>query len=209
MASKFQSGLPHFGLRDFFFYLLPGAVALGSLELVFKLKTAVAPGLGSIEASAIAVIFAYYLGHVIYPLAYIPRLALRLINVLRMPKDEKNEEKPRWYDGLVSKYRKNRELEVAFAKDHMLVVEQHPAFYNTVAFRDRSLARFSSGMIFPTLLVAYALDGKISASSEEVWAAAIIAAAGFWCRFLHYNRRYKTEVSRCSVYPRPKDSADD
>jgi len=64
MSTIPESRTPHFGLRDFLFYLVPGFVVLSALALLAGIDRQTLADFSSLGASITAIILAYVLGQV-------------------------------------------------------------------------------------------------------------------------------------------------
>jgi hypothetical protein len=71
--SDLDSRTPHFGLRDFLFYLVPGGVTLAAV-LAFSMETwrDEFTNLG-VGAALVGLLGAYFLGQLVYPVTYLLR----------------------------------------------------------------------------------------------------------------------------------------
>jgi hypothetical protein len=179
VESEYHGRTPNFGLRDFLFYLIPGGVILASLVILVYPEPDILENWTGLNAAIAGILLAYFFGQATYPLVYIIRPHTRRVSALR---DFPNED------------------DTEFARQHFHLIEQHSVFYDTVVFRDRSLARFSLAMVFPTVLFTASILRVIYASSLCIVGAVVVigglAVYGFWLRHVHYERRYRMEVMR-------------
>lgn len=65
-----QVASPHLGLRDFLFYLVPGAIVVLAAILALQVGGDVAEKWDSLGGSLAAVLISYAIGHAVYPIAY-------------------------------------------------------------------------------------------------------------------------------------------
>ena len=177
MESEYRGRAPSFELRDFLFYLIPGAAILSSLLAIVRPEPSLVKDLGFSGALA-AIFLSYFFGQIVYPLTYLLRWLLAPADLAKEDSEE-------------------------FAAPHFRLIEQHPVFYTVVVFRDRSFARFSLAMVFPTALFGSFLGVALLACNPWLGSSAIalgfVAAAGFCIRYRHYERRYRTEVLRAEL----------
>ena len=184
MTAELESRTPHFGLRDFLFYLIPGGVVLMGIILMIQISEEHLKCLGDIGGAIIGLFLAYTLGQIIYPLTNILRRGL-------CP------------NGHWKKYPHK------FAKKHMFAIENHPLYYSTVLFRDRSFARFSLAMVCPMLFIGISFFVFLKSISLH-WALfslilAIISAGAFTLRYRRYEKRYRLGVLMCTKVGWKKD----
>ncbi|GEM_PF-5536044 len=182
MSSELESRTPHFGLRDFLFYLVPGGVTLLAAAVVAGVTPADVRDWGGVGGSIVGLFVAYSLGQVLYPLTYVFRRA-RLFRWRFAPRGSWSDEP------------------LEFAHDHLKALEQHPAYYSAVIFRDRSFARFALAMLVPSILLGVAVAVRTWSLSPLIRIIAllvgVLAAAGFYLRFRKYDLRYHREVLLC------------
>lgn len=176
MANTSEYRTPQFGLRDFLFYLVPGGIVLVSILVFFGIEDTKVHEFGELSKSLFTILLAYFLGQVIYPITYPLRKLFR-------PSGE-------WE-------KIDRDV---FAKAHMRIIEELPAFYVVLVFRDRSFARFASAMVFPTIALAGSftirLWGPFQILAIAVAIIGVISAICFVLRFRHYDRRYRNHIVR-------------
>jgi hypothetical protein len=176
MKDELDSRTPQFGLRDFLFYLVPGGITLAAACVAGGVRLTDVKEWGSVGESIVGLLFAYFLGQVMYPVTYPLRTWLAPKAVWVTPPAE-------------------------FAKLHLQALEQHSGYYVGVIFRDRSFARFALAMVFPTLLFGLSLANRMLPTSKSgarfLLAVTIAAAYGFIVRYRKYETRYHLEVLMC------------
>lgn len=176
-----ESKTPHFGLRDFLFYLVPGGVTLAAFLLVFGSSFIKVEQFGKVSTSIFAILAAYFLGQVMYGATYILRNHL--------PKDKS------WWE----------EDTPIFRDAYMWVIEKHTTYHVAEIFRYRNFARFCLAMVLPTLIVTVA--GVIRLWTVSVPWCFIVIAVGMFAvyrfikRYIRYDSEYRQYVQRCWSLP--------
>ena len=176
MAAIPESRTPHFGLRDFLFYLVPGFLILLTLALFADIDEATLSKFATIGGSVAAILIAYVIGQINYGCTYPLR---RLIKV-QTPWEETDPE---------------------FQKAYMWLIEKHPGYYTAEVFRYRNFARFSITMVVPSVSFGIAAAVRLR-SYAPVWAflaivLAIVALCVFIVRYRHYTKRFLNQVFHC------------
>lgn len=191
MSTPAEIKTTYFGLRDFLFYLVPGSVVLLAILFFAGFDFSTIGDYGNLTTSVFGIIFAYCLGHVIYPLTYLVRRWLLHPLVEWLKSDDVAAED-----------------ELRFKNRHQRAIENHSLFYTEEISRASSLARFASAMVVPCILlgggVMYFMShysGKHQASLKHLAVPAlllgIVAAAGFGYRYGRYNLRFRRMVMSC------------
>lgn len=174
-----NSKTPYFAVRDFLFYLVPGAVFLCGLFLLAGSSSEIMQGYGDITISIAGIILAYFLGQVAYVATYPLK---RLIGG-----------------------RTAEEAELPEFKDAFMVcVEKHTTFYAAEISRYRNFARFCIAMVVPTAFLGVAIVNRIWAISKW-WAVstAILSCLGivsFIFRYRRYSCVWIDQVKRCAHF---------
>jgi hypothetical protein len=180
MSTEIESQTPHFGLRDFLQYFLPGGVVLAAAGIATGVRITQLAEWGNIGFSLLAILVSYLLGHAVYPLNYPLR---RLI--ARNSHEEKGTDE--------------------FRSAYMWVVERHPTFYVAEVFRYRSLARFSVAMVLPTAALGLSAGARLWAASKPAGLAAValglVCSSGFALRYRRYQATSERYVTMCRNYP--------
>ena len=177
MRGSLEGKTSDIGLRDFLFYLVPGAMVLASVLLFAGTEPAQLQKWSGLGGSFAAVIVAYVLGQMVYPLSYIPRK-------LFFTKGRS-----------LSKF---DELSIKTIR----AIEEYQSVFVSISFRDRSFARFTLAMVFPTILLGIALFWTLRLQhfplAMLVVALGFAVAAGFIFRAKHYDTRYRRVLSAIS-----------
>lgn len=173
-----ESTTPHFGLRDFLIFFVPGGVLLAGLLLLagvslVALKT---HGFDGIATSIAGIIAAFYLGHISYGTTFLLR---RIFN----------------------RYTGCDEFSQAFQLDYMACIENHPRIYTSEVTRYRAIARHCLAMVFPTLILGCGATLRVL-SSPFLWVLAIAVATvfaeiTFIYRYIRYSKIWKQHVELC------------
>jgi hypothetical protein len=191
MSEFSESKTPYFGLRDFLFYLVPGAIVLlGALIFWGTLPNWISSS-SSFAPLAISVLISYYLGHAIYPLNY----PIRKLFVHRGKKNVCDKKKHPYCT----------ESCEDFKNSYMNAFKQGSGFFVSEALRHRSLARFSSAMIFPSLWLTFAfLFSYKGVTLTSIILGPIIIVIiglaityGFYTRYNHYQQEFLWFVKNC------------
>lgn len=176
MTKSVETSVAQVGLRDFLFYVLPGAVLLFGL-LAWKGTTAadLKDYLG-VGPSLAGILIAYALGQCAYAVAYPLRALLNSFQSI-------DKAKP------------------SFRRAYRCAPSTNTVFFTVEVFRYRTMARFCSLMVFPVLFASLGIIfGRWSAAPVErtlVAVFAVIAVAGFLYRYHRYEDRYRTAVEEC------------
>lgn len=175
MPVVIESKTPHFGLRDFLFYFVPGGVVFLSILLFAGVQPEQIDRFDGVVVSLASMFVSYLLGQIVYPATYRLR---RLV-----PPDRGSSKAPDEFSGA-----------------HLSLIENHTAFYTAVVFRDRSFARFANAMVLPTFLLSVAVATRLWHSARG-WAVAAVLlgcafAVGFVLRYQHYEERYRNAIRR-------------
>lgn len=164
------------GLRDILSYLIPGGVVLTGMTGLLGITPDAMKEWGTLWGSIVGLFAAYFLGQMIYPVTYPLR---------------------RWFAPQGEWTGRAKE----FAQLHFEAVEKYPAYYGTVVFRDRSLARFALAMVCPTTFLTVVLVFRIWDYSLSqaclVGITGLLATAGFVWRYRRYDHRYHARVLLC------------
>jgi|SRR6185295_3003197 len=177
MATDIETSVAQVGLRDFLFYVVPGAILLAGVLAQKGIGLPdLQPYLG-VSSSIAAILASYILGQCAYPIGYFFRRAMNKLGRLRNLPGEGNEA-----------------FEEAFRK----AANDSPTYFATVVFRYRTLARFCSAMVFPVAFMAagaamgsWHLDGpRISA----IFFTATAVCGGFLWRYHRYEYRYRSSL---------------
>jgi hypothetical protein len=176
MSDNVETSVVQVGLRDFLFYVVPGAtVLLGALGFQ-GVTLADLPENQDLILSTIALFAAYILGQCTYALSYPVRALVKLAEGGGGDDDD-----------------------LAFRQKYRQVARTDPAFFAVEVFRYRTMARFCTVMIVPVLLAAVGvLCGPWPLSVGERWAVAafaLVTEANFVVRYRRYWRRYRSACS--------------
>jgi len=176
MNDKVETSVVQVGLRDFLFYVVPGAtILLGALG--FKGVTFVdLPTNLDLVLSALALFGAYFLGQCTYAFSYPVRAAVDGITG-GGPSDDYAEFRQRYRD----------------------LSRTDPVFFAVEVFRYRTMARFCAVMIVPVALAALGVVlGRWPLSAGDRWVVAAFALStevNFVVRYCRYRRRYRRACS--------------
>jgi len=181
MKRESDGSLAGLELRDILLDLVPGAVVLFSILLLPWFKIPFSSELNGFTASLAAILAAYSLGHAVYPVSYRIRRFLC-----------------KHFGGPVNVNPDATEIR------YIRAAEDHEVAHAVDVFRCRSMARFSSAMILPSLLfggVAFwhliALQSSVVDLANPwrtVFAVVLLvlgaaSAVGFAIRYKRYQRR--------------------
>ena len=181
-----------FGLRDLLLYLIPGGIVLLGVLVTagdFPHELGRYPGFA---ASLLGVLIAYFLGHAIYPINY--RLWKWILPHKNCRKKDERE--------------CSEECEY-FSRAYSRVADAHWEYHISEVSRFRSLARFASAMITPSILLAIAVivrlwldrgDSSLAvliALTVAVSALGLLCVIGFVGRYKRYQLRFMNLVWRC------------
>ncbi len=177
MATEIETSVAQVGLRDFLFYVVPGAVVLaGILALEGVGARDLQPYLG-VSSSIAAILASYILGQCTYPVAYIFRKAMDKWGRLRRLPGEGEE---------------------IFEEEYRKVSKDNPTYFAVEVFRYRTMARFCSVMVFPVLFAAAGIAWGAWRLHREESAAVFITASlvclGFLWRYYRYECRYRSSL---------------
>ena len=184
-----ESRTPHFGLRDFLFYVVPGGVVLLDVLLIFnEVPTLAKDRVGQIVATTCGVLLAYVLGQIAYSATYL----LRKIRV----------KGPGLWE----------ETSPQFLIAYMWAIEKHGTYFLAEIYRYRSFARFCAAMVLPTLFLggagAYRLGQLVSAwelgaivSVKVGLIVGLICATTFVHRYRRYDAEFRKYVRTCWYLP--------
>ncbi len=189
MSLSVESKTPYFGLRDFLFYLVPGAILLLAILIspVIKLESYIESKNGLLIV--ISILVSYYLGHVIYPLNYLIRKLLFSNIICDKEKENKkcNEDCP------------------DFRFSYINASKKTPNIHVSEIARYRSLSHFSCAMVFPTLLLSLSIISFAmkQSSSDKIYMMLfgillLISISGFCWRAIRYQKKYIDFVKKCS-----------
>jgi len=197
MSNHLESKTPYFGQIDFFLYLAPGSIVLLSIILFTGITPAALSEHSNIATSILGIFIAYFLGHAIYPLNYFLRKYLhKKLATKSHELDEDKYENEFFSEGIQN----------AFLK--------HPEFCLSQLLRYRSLARFTTAMLFPCIILGFGIAFYVyhvlqeSASNLIRVSIAILsvilgfcAALGFSHRYERYWLRIKQIMDSCNSCP--------
>jgi hypothetical protein len=182
MATNIETSVAQVGLRDFLFYVLPGAILLlGLLALAGAGPADLKPDL-DVTSSIAGVLVAYILGQCAYPLSYVVRCAMNGRGRL--------------------KKRDSKEAET-FKAAYRAIAAGEELYFAVEVFRYRTMARFCAAMVFPLLLAGLGIAvGRWRLDALVRWGVALIAlvtCAGFLWRYYRYECRYRSSVKNRPV----------
>lgn len=188
MADHSIHPTPYFGLRDFLFYLIPGLTTFLSFLLIFtNITLDEFNKYGTIASSILALLISYILGHFIYPLNYILRPVIRSFFSI--------------WDKKLKELDKTLEDSEKFNQDYHYTVTFHNVFFFSEISRNRSLARFSSAMVIPTILLGLAFGYRtpigIDWKDISFGFIGLLGSLGFAFRYKHYYKRYRQYIQTC------------
>jgi hypothetical protein len=188
MAADVEASVAQIGLRDFLFYVVPGAVFLaGFSALVGVSARDLQPYLG-ISVSLAGILLSYIVGQCAYPLSYVIRTIMNKFGALRsLP----------------------RERSPTFIAMYRTLARDHPTFFSVEIFRYRIMARFCSVMVFPFLFAAWGVYRSPWGLSVEWrtggWIVAMLVCVGFLLRYYRYEDRYRSSVANSGVPEHARD----
>lgn len=173
MSGNVESSIAQVGLRDLLFYVLPGSVLLfGFAALVGVYPEELEPYAG-VAASLAVLLVAYALGQLAYPLAYPIRGAMNFFQ----PIDKSD---------------------AGFRRAYRVAADAAPTFFAVQIFRSRTMARFCSVMVCPTLFASASVAwGSWNLSKAWQWGIGVIgvgAVIGLLYRYNRYETNYRTAV---------------
>ena len=189
-----------FNLRDLLLYLIPGGVVLLAILVAagdFPYRLNLYPGFA---ASLLGILIAYFLGHAIYPINY--RLWKWILPSQECRKETNSEssEEPRRECSEECEY---------FSRAYSRVADKHWDYHISEVSRFRSLARFASAMIVPSVLLLLAAGIRLMTDFKAiplpiriplglaVAACSYPCAKGFAGRYRRYQLRFMNLVWRC------------
>jgi len=174
-AGEVETSVAQVGLRDFLFYVVPGAVLLiGILAFLGVVARDLQPYL-DISSSIAGILISYLLGQFAYPAAYLFRAIMGKIGRLRKLSNEECDD---------------------FRRAYRKLANESQTYFAVEVFRYRTMARFCSVMVFPVLFVtAGSLWGRWQLGLETK--GAIVIAASLVCMGLLL--RYTTAMSADSA----------
>jgi hypothetical protein len=155
---------------------VPGTIVLLSVLVFEQPSPDKVTQYGSLGTSLLGVVIAYFLGHVVYP-----------VNLLL---------RPLFYWGLLDK-----ESDSDFGRKYLDTIERHASAYEAEVSRYRSLARFCSAMVPPSVMLGVAGAFRW----QEPWlclVVALLAAAGFVWRYRRYHTQFLDFVEELSKMKR-------
>ena len=175
MASALESKTPHFGLRDFLFYLVPGVPIFLAIIIHLAIDVTSITKFGGLASSIIAILAAYILGQISYGFTYPLRKILRY----GFSESEKGDN---------------------FQEHYMWAVENHTAYYTAEIFRYRNFARFCLAMISPCLFLGGSLLLRFwdhGAWRYIIFFSMIFSVWAFIHRYFRYSKEYIRMVQLC------------
>jgi hypothetical protein len=177
MPTHIETTVAQVGLRDFLFYVVPGAVVLAGLFAFQGVTAGDAQPYLSISSSIAGILASYVLGQCAYPVAYPIRAALSKWSKLKRFPGERS---------------------IVFRRAYRSVAKDNPTYFAVEVFRYRTMARFCSVMIFPVLFAAAGIEwGQWQLARGArlfVDAAALLISVGFLWRYYRYEWRYRSSL---------------
>lgn len=198
-----ESKTPHFGLRDFLFYLLPGSIIFISFIYLFQSEDLFFDKTINLGSSIMILLFSYFIGQVNYGFTYYLRNFLNTDTVIVNWIKKKNES---FFENINIEIISNKtESEKDFEKSYMLVIEKGSSYFTTQIFRYRNFARFSLTMIFPSLLFGITTIIRFLKSDHYFYAIIILVITCytvkiFLYRYFRYTYCYQNQVNLCEEY---------
>jgi len=175
MSTDIETSVVQIGLRDFLFYVVPGALLLtGILTFSGVGVSDMQPYLG-LTSSVAAIMVSYILGQCSYPIVYVfRRLLNRIGNLESLP----------------------GEHTATFKSVYYQIAADAPLYFAIEIFRYRTLARFCSAMIFPVLFagagIAFCPWDLSMEKRVLIMILGLIVSAGFAWRYHRYEGRYRS-----------------
>ena len=180
MADVPETKAPNFELRDFLFYVVPGAVVLAAVVLSSGINREAVSSYSEAALAGVAVLSAYVLGHIAYGFTY----PLRRVFGPRVTYADEDEE---------------------YKNAYMWMIERHTVFYATEVHRYNSLSQFTAAMVLPILLFGTVLVVRLwthtRACSVLVAVITALAAVVFAARYIRYRNVVRDQVMRCWMFP--------
>jgi hypothetical protein len=173
VSGNVESSIAQVGLRDLLFYVLPGSVLLVGFAALVGVDPENLEPYAGLAASLVVLLVAYALGQLAYPLAYPIRSAMNSFQSV----DKSDEE---------------------FRRAYRVAADAAPTFFAIQIFRYRTMARFCSVMVGPTLIASASVAwGSWNLGKPWQWGISAIgvgAIAGLLYRYNRYETKYRTAV---------------
>jgi len=180
VADVNETNLTHFGLRDFLFYVVPGAMILAAIILSSGFDLETISGHSEVALFAAAVLAAYVLGHIAWGISY----PVRRLFGPRITYADGNDE---------------------YRDAYMWMIEKHTAFYTAEVFRYDVLSQFVAALVVPVLLFGTVLAVRLWPHSRVGCVVAAIAtglaAVVLVVRYVRYRDVVNDQVMRCWRFP--------
>lgn len=173
MSGNVESSIAQVGLRDLLFYVLPGSVLLFGIGALAGVHPEDIEPYAGLTASLAGLLAAYALGQFAYPLAYPIRSAMDVLQSI--PKSD-----------------------ALFRRAYRVAAGEAPTFFAVQIFRPRTMARFCSVMVCPTVFSsASAAWGSWNLGRTWQWSicvASVGAVLGLLYRYNRYETNYRAAV---------------
>jgi hypothetical protein len=173
VSDNVESSVAQVGLRDLLFYVLSGSVLLFGIGALVGIHPKDIGPYAGLTASLVGLLAAYALGQYAYPLAYPIRSAMDVFQSI--PKSE-----------------------ALFRRTYRVAADETPTFFAVQIFRYRTLARFCSVMVCPTIFAsASAAWGNWNLDKMWQWGICIAggsAVLGLLYRYNRYETNYRITV---------------
>lgn len=173
MSGNVESSIAQVGLRDLLFYVLPGSVLLFGIGALVGVHPEDIEPYAGLTASLVGLLAAYALGQIAYPLAYPIRSGMDVFQSIQ-------------------------KSDTLFRRAYRTAADEAPTFFAVQIFRSRTMARFCSVMVCPTVFSsASAAWGSWSLGRTWQWSICIAGAGavvGLLYRYNRYETNYRTAV---------------
>lgn len=192
MSQSSHYRVDSFNLRDLLLYLIPGGVVLLAFLVVASDFASQLLQKSGFPISLLGILMAYFLGHAIYPINY------RLWKLILPDQDCRKRHG----------YKCNEDCE-CFSRAYSKVADLHWDYHISEVSRFRSLARFASAMIVPSILLSIAVAFRILHDLPSfpravpivlavvVIVSGLLCAKGFASRYKRYQLRFMNFVLTC------------